>query len=481
MKRLSTFLCTLALLFGVVGVANAESAVIDRLALTGMTNWGPEYTLIERSSEVLSGGDIVSATYTASASYRDCFSYTDLDVSDYDVMEIVTSDVTGTWQICYKADGGGDRYLNGASTSTIIDLSGVTTLTEFHFRSDVKGPDGEKEPSAGNQSVIRIISVKLIKYGTVRLALTGMTNWGPEYTLIERSSEVLSGGDIVSATYTASASYRDCFSYTDLDVSKYEGLKVVTSDATGTWQICYKVDGGGDRYLNGASTIVDLSGVTTLTAFHFRSDTKGPDGENEPSAGNQSVIRIVNVSLLHKNEYREISVGTDGYASFGTNKPINVDGIVTAYGAKYDGSKIALTPVTEIPANTGVIIEASADTYTVPVIESASSIASVNDLLVSDGSVKGNGTSIYALGKKGGKVGFVLVKENSTIPAGKAYLDITAPGRDFIGFGDEDATGIEAVQQNAKADNQYFNIAGQRVAQPTKGLYIVNGKKVIIK
>ena len=44
-------------------------------------------------------------------------------------------------------------------------------------------------------------------------------------------------------------------------------------------------------------------------------------------------------------------------------------------------------------------------------------------------------------------------------------------------------TGIAAVakSQEQTANSQYFNLAGQRVAQPTKGLYIVNGKKVIVK
>jgi len=177
------------------------------------------------------------------------------------------------------------------------------------------------------------------------------------------------------------------------------------------------------------------------------------------------------------------TVGSDGFATFSAVKAINVDGIVTAYGAKYDGSKIVLTPVTEIPANTGVIIEAAAGTYTIPAINSVSALGSINELQVSDGSVKGNGTSIYALGKDKttSKVGFILVKSGTTIPEGKAYLNIAGGAREFIGFGDEDATGIDAVKQSAKADNLYFNLAGQRVAQPTKGLYIVNGKKVIVK
>ena len=207
-----------------------------------------------------------------------------------------------------------------------------------------------------------------------------------------------------------------------------------------------------------------------------------------PAAGANHVVfhigKYVGTVSLKKIEVltgiRSIKVGDSGFATYSTDKAINVDGIVTAYGATYDGSKIVLTPVTEIPASTGVIIEAAEGSYDVPVIASASALGSINELQVSDGSVPGDGSTIYALGKKGGVVGFVKVKSGVTIPAGKAYLTLPATARDFIGFG-EDVTGVEVVKQESKADNEYFNLAGQRVAQPTKGLYIVNGKKVIIK
>ena len=46
----------------------------------------------------------------------------------------------------------------------------------------------------------------------------------------------------------------------------------------------------------------------------------------------------------------------------------------------------------------------------------------------------------------------------------------------------DDATGIDATLVNSeKVNSQYFNLAGQRVAHPAKGLYIVNGKKVLVK
>ncbi len=46
----------------------------------------------------------------------------------------------------------------------------------------------------------------------------------------------------------------------------------------------------------------------------------------------------------------------------------------------------------------------------------------------------------------------------------------------------DDATGIDATLVNSEKENsQYFNLAGQRVAHPAKGLYIVNGKKVLVR
>ena len=41
--------------------------------------------------------------------------------------------------------------------------------------------------------------------------------------------------------------------------------------------------------------------------------------------------------------------------------------------------------------------------------------------------------------------------------------------------------GIQNVSRTNVADGEFFNLAGQRVAAPVKGLYIVNGKKVVVK
>ena len=64
----------------------------------------------------------------------------------------------------------------------------------------------------------------------------------------------------------------------------------------------------------------------------------------------------------------------------------------------------------------------------------------------------------------------------------KAYLQLSkaATARALV-FDDEETTGIAVVNASQKMNGEFFNLAGQRVAQPAKGLYIVNGKKVIMK
>lgn len=212
-----------------------------------------------------------------------------------------------------------------------------------------------------------------------------------------------------------------------------------------------------------------------------------------PTANDNHVVfkigKYVGTVYLKKIEVYEalganvINVGEAGFTTFSSNYGFATSNTVTAYGAKYDGSKIVLTPVTEIPANAGVIIEAAEGTHKVPVIEGASSITSVNDLLVSNGSITGDGSTIYALGKKSGVVGFAKVKSGATVPAGKAYLVIGGgSARDFIGFGEEEATGISLTENSElRTENAVYDLQGRRVAQPTKGLYIVNGKKVLVK
>jgi hypothetical protein len=172
-----------------------------------------------------------------------------------------------------------------------------------------------------------------------------------------------------------------------------------------------------------------------------------------------------------------VTVGEAGYTTFNSIMNVDLTG-VTGYAAKYNGEKLVLTKIDAVPANKAIIIEAAAGNYSLTNIEQASTIDT--DLLVSDGAVAGDGT-IYALANGGNGVGFYRVATGVTVPAGKAYLKIEASAREFIGFGDDVVTGITNVNRETMTNIRYYNLNGQRVEKAQKGLYIINGKKVVIK
>ncbi|MCD8288616.1 MAG: hypothetical protein LUC26_01705 [Prevotella sp.] len=62
-----------------------------------------------------------------------------------------------------------------------------------------------------------------------------------------------------------------------------------------------------------------------------------------------------------------------------------------------------------------------------------------------------------------------------------ASYQMFIPYEDIGGDPSEESTGIKAVTAAETATDVYYNVAGQRVATPTKGLYINGGKKVVVK
>ena len=187
-----------------------------------------------------------------------------------------------------------------------------------------------------------------------------------------------------------------------------------------------------------------------------------------------------NVTVSDMLLYRTIAVGASKYATFGSLYKNAKPNDVTAYAAKLSGNKLILTPVTNVPAGKGVIVEAAAAGSYAPTFDVDGDDIDT-DLLVSNGTVAGDGSTIYVLANGNNGVGFYLLKSGQNVPAGKAYLKTGAGAPEFIGFAGG-TTGIENLTPTlSKGEGAVYNIAGQRVAQPTKGLYIVNGKKVIIK
>lgn len=177
-----------------------------------------------------------------------------------------------------------------------------------------------------------------------------------------------------------------------------------------------------------------------------------------------------------------IKAGFDGYRTLVSAVDAMLpDGlkayIVTKVESGTASGTATLTEVPTIKANTPYILIGNVGTYTLTGAEGVPAPEG-NLLKISDSNT---GYGVYVLAKPAGKeIGFYKWTGGS-LGAGRVYLDTTTAAPDFIGFSSE-TTGIAAVTNNAQTTTGgVYNLQGQRVSQPTKGLFIVNGKKVVVK
>ena len=181
----------------------------------------------------------------------------------------------------------------------------------------------------------------------------------------------------------------------------------------------------------------------------------------------------------------DMIVSNAGYATLFYDKNLVVPTGVTAYKASVNGLNIALTDIGAlIPAGTGVILEAAQATYNFIATNTDASAVDVSGNILT-GTISATtkaalGGTVYTLGQNGEGVVGLRNYTGTDIRAYSAYATSISSARDFYAF-DEDVTAISKVETKKVENNVFFNLAGQQVAQPTKGLYIVNGKKVIIK
>ena len=208
---------------------------------------------------------------------------------------------------------------------------------------------------------------------------------------------------------------------------------------------------------------------------------------DKQAAGTVYVIKVTNANNMRITRIEvfgdddvPITIGAAGYTTFSAPCAVDFSATgLTVYTAAVSGDEVVLTTVDSklVPANTGVILGGATSTGTV--IASAPALAG-NDLLVSDGSIVGDLNTIFALGKKNGTVGFYLVGDDVTVPAGKAYLEVTSPVKEFLTFSfEDDADGLERVQDVQEVQGAIFNLAGQRLSKMQKGINIINGRKVL--
>ena len=163
----------------------------------------------------------------------------------------------------------------------------------------------------------------------------------------------------------------------------------------------------------------------------------------------------------------------------------------TAYIGTVNGSSLTLTEVEGgfIPAGNAVILKGTSASFDLSRADTGDAFDfTANEL--KGGSTVADGKVAYTLAAKNGVVGFYKFTGASLNPY-KAHLEITPPpaqsAPSFFGFGGsgENTTAISAPESHASTElsGDYYTLDGRKLqGKPTqKGIYVRNGRKIIIK
>lgn len=279
-------------------------------------------------------------------------------------------------------------------------------------------------------------------------------------------------GSSSEADYPAHVS--NCFSFcSSLGNAWYTDGLVGWLHSNCTLDNCYAVAGVGSfgEYYIGGSTVTDCT-QTSVEQF-----ASGEMVEILGSVFRQNIGEDV-CPTLDPTHGIVRKIGAKGYVTtFIKESDVMIPAGVTAYTGFIDTPWIALRELNTIPAGTAVILQGGEGYYSfVPTTDAPA--ARDNDLKGTDEPLVTDGTQ-YVLAEKDGVVGFYQAEAGTTIPAGKAYIEYGGTG--VKGFYFNNADGIEEMSDDKKVDGKWYDLSGRRVEIPTKGMYIVNGKKVAIK
>lgn len=278
-----------------------------------------------------------------------------------------------------------------------------------------------------------------------------------------------------------------------------QGLRVVETPDTDKWTF----EENGTGYF----AMKDENAIRYCATYKDGNDWRSYVDKDYKNYANGGKLELYRNDISYSNYTTTVETnsltlraydGKNHFATFSSDKAVKfVDATVYAVGVNDD--RLILTEVEskQVPANTGVLLKSAGTEATYSIIGSAPAIA--NNLLcasveegqttAADGTTEGYSFFKLSYNQAGEneKLGFYWAKENGApfvSKAGLAYLAVkTADAAAVKGFSLFDMeTGISKVTGSAAAGNGViYDLQGRRVERAVRGLYIVNGRKVMVK
>lgn len=328
-------------------------------------------------------------------------------------------------------------------------------------------------------------SVSPVETGTTEIKYSAYK--GTAY-FIEAEDVIKSNARMESANYSSGAAMRNF--YTDVNL--------FTVPETGVYRLSYAVCSNNMGKIRQFFVYADDDEIVNKGVLWSVNDVikKGTMTEAAMTFNEGTVIKakgsdsniILDYILLEKVTSEDVAVSAVKFATYVPTFNVVAPAGVKVYTAKVNEDKSAVV-LTEVPANsviakgTPVLVGAEEGSYTFAASADEAAPVENNDLKAAAADTKGNGSTIYALVEQDGKAVFAPLKEGVAVSVGHAYLELPAVSATrfySIQFGGE-TTGINEVNAAAKADGAYYTLQGVKTSKAAKGIYIHNGKKVVIK
>lgn len=327
--------------------------------------------------------------------------------------------------------------------------------------------------------------------GSVSPVETGTTEI--KYSAYKGTAYFVEAENVIKKTKEESANYSSGAAMRGFDTN----MDLFTIPETGVYRLSYAVCSNNvrkdcqfivsvdDREI--ATKDVDWS-VNKIASTTITEDAMVFDKDAVIKAKGSNGSLILDYIFLEKVTGEDVAVSAVKFATYVPTCNVVAPADVKVYTAKVNESKSAVV-LTEVPAGsviakgTPVLVGAKEGSYTFEASAGEAATVADNDLKAATADTKGDGSTIYALVEQDGKAVFAPLKEGVAVTLGHAYLELPAASATrfySIQFGGE-TTGINEVNAAAKADGAYYTLQGVKTSKAAKGIYIHNGKKVVIK
>jgi len=382
----------------------------------------------------------------------------------------------------YQVNGNGYKAVRNALIS-----AGVKVILTGHFHTSDIAYDWNDDPANG---IYDINTGSLISYPcdyrimdfsadrkTLSLSTASITQLGENTTFNNTAKAFLEGRLATVATTKLGELPYNMIQFTDEDknylIETVVSAFILHAEGDENTKVAAKAllddfdDSTGGEYSSPFNYTTAKRALSPI--FHSILEDKSNYGDEHVNQTADRTLDLVNTSA-------------SGWATYCTGHDLDislVDGLKAYVVSGTTTTSATLTEVTEIPVGAGFLLKGDANTqYMLKPATTAVDPITTNLLkgtLEPTIAVEGN----YVLANDGTTAGFFPVKAGVSIPAHKAYLANVSSGARMLII-DGDATGIRIVEAD-EGDQTIYTLQGIRAGSLHRGLYIMNGKKIIIK